>query len=84
MNDQSRLQRDLNALGIVRKEQRYCTLGMKVKITSNQLSDCFHIFYLFFLYEPLCMSLHDVVADYLWSCGVKKAIRPQNLFPFGN
>jgi hypothetical protein len=48
------------------------------KKQSNRLTDSFHIFYLFFLYEPLCMSLHDAVGDHLWSCGVKKTPRLQN------
>jgi hypothetical protein len=71
----SEIGRCLNALGIVKKERRHCTIVMKMNKLTNRLTDCFHNLSLFFLYEPLCMSSHDSVADHLWSYGVKKTPR---------
>jgi len=57
----------LNGLGVVKKEQRDTINMTKFERTSSSPTYCFNIFFLFFLYEPLTMSLYDVVADYSWS-----------------
>jgi hypothetical protein len=58
----------LNVLGIVKNEQRPGAIVMETeKFSDRHLTYCFHLLSLFFLYEPLCMSLHDGVAGHLWS-----------------
>jgi hypothetical protein len=59
--------RCLNALGIVKKEQHYCAWVMNMKDAKYPSKLLFSYLFLFFLYEPLCMSSHDGVADYLCS-----------------
>ena len=57
----------LNALGIVAKKQRFNEFVMKKqKMLSSQVI-YLNFEPLFFRYEPFCMSLYGVVADYSWS-----------------
>jgi len=57
-----------NALGIVKKEQPTVFVVMKMETPYTWPSFSFYESFLFFLYDPLCMSLRDVVAaDDPWS-----------------
>jgi len=44
----------------------------------STLSIYLNIDILLFLYEPLCMSLYDAVADYSWSGYIKRTPRLLN------
>jgi len=57
----------LNALGVVKKEQPTAFVVMKMETPYTWLSFSFYESLLFFLYDPLCMSLRNVVADDPWS-----------------
>ena len=53
----------LNVLGIVKIEQQDALFMLEFELSNAGIIVC--IFdSLFFLYEPLYMSLHDVVVDY--------------------
>jgi len=57
----------LNALGIVKKEQPTAFIVMKMETPYAWLSFSFYECFLFFLYDPLCMSLRDLVSADPWS-----------------
>ncbi len=78
MNYQSRLQRDLNALGSVAREQSVTQTWLRGTMLILPLTYCFNVYSLFFCYDPLCMSLHDAVADDSCSVRVKKLPDPSN------
>jgi len=64
----SKIAHCLNALGIVKKEQPTVFVVMKMETPYTWPSFSFYESFLFFLYDPLCMSLRDVVAaDDPWS-----------------
>jgi len=64
----SKITHCLNALGIVKKEQPTAFVVMKMGTPYAWLSLIYFMkSFLFFLYDPLCMSLCDVVADDPWS-----------------